>query len=320
MQHWIHALNDHGKSRTPCAFFIDFKGENGQVFALSDLDKNDIALEFPTFSATSDTPTKQEIHLDADFPSLADYTKAFEKVQYHLHRGDSYLTNLTFATPIRLNHSFKEIFGRLKAKYKIRFKEDWLCFSPETFVQIQENRIATFPMKGTIDAELPNAAQTLRNNYKEKAEHHTIVDLLRNDLSQIAKKVKVDRLMYLDTLTTQKAKILQMSSEISGVLPENWQDQLGDMLQKLLPAGSISGAPKNKTIEIIAAAESYQRNFYTGIAGVFDGESLDSCVLIRFIENTPEGLVYKSGGGITAMSQLADEYAELKQKIYVPIY
>ena len=95
---------------------------------------------------------------------------------------------------------------------------------------------------------------------------------------------------------------------------------LGEILFKLLPAGSITGAPKKKTMEIIAEAEGYDRGFYTGVMGYFDGKQLDSAVMIRFLEQTQQGLLFKSGGGITSQSVAENEYEELKQKIYVPIY
>ena len=111
-----------------------------------------------------------------------------------------------------------------------------------------------------------------------------------------------------------------MSSKITGELKPEFQQNIGDILQKLLPAGSILGAPKMKTLEIVLEAENYQRGFYTGVCGWFDGENLDSCVMIRFIEKENEKFYFKSGGGITHMSQLEDEYQEMKNKIYVPIY
>lgn len=317
---WINSLNSYGKQRIPYAFFIDFLGESAELFALNTLHQHQVFMSFPNFQNLNFASNNSDIQIHPKYPDLETYKKSFDKIQYHLNQGDSYLCNLTFSTPIELNLSLDEIFPIVKAKYKILFQQDWLCFSPETFVKIKDNRISTFPMKGTIDANLPNAAETLLNSKKEKAEHYTIVDLLRNDLSQVAKNVKVDRLMYLEEIRTQKGKILQMSSEISGNLEENWQDTLGDILKKLLPAGSISGAPKNKTLEIIKEAENHTRNFYTGIAGVFDGENLDTCVLIRFIEKSDEKYIYKSGGGITAMSKLEDEYNEIKQKIYVPVF
>jgi para-aminobenzoate synthetase component 1 len=94
---------------------------------------------------------------------------------------------------------------------------------------------------------------------------------------------------------------------------------LGDILFALLPAGSICGAPKQKTLEIIEHAEGYDRGFYTGICGWFDGENLNSAVMIRFVEQQGDKLIFKSGGGITSRSELIKEYQELNQKVYVPI-
>ena len=155
--------------------------------------------------------------------------------------------------------------------------------------------------------------------HKESAEHSTIVDLLRNDLSQVAKQVKLKRFKYLDEITTPEGSIFQMSSEIEGRLQKNYNEHLGDIFFKLLPAGSVSGAPKSKTLQIINSIESKQRGYYTGICGIYDGTNLDSGVMIRFIESDNDELFYRSGGGITFMSELDKEYQELVDKIYVPI-
>jgi para-aminobenzoate synthetase component 1 len=110
-----------------------------------------------------------------------------------------------------------------------------------------------------------------------------------------------------------------VSSQISGDLPENYINNIGDIIFKMLPAGSVSGAPKKKTLEIISNTENYQRGYYTGIFGYFDGKNIDSCVLIRYIENENGQLIYKSGGGITFMSEAGKEYDEMLKKVYVPI-
>ena len=92
-------------------------------------------------------------------------------------------------------------------------------------------------------------------------------------------------------------------------------------MKTLLPAGSILGAPKPKTLEIILEWKLMKEDFYTGVCGYFDGENLDSCVMIRFIQQNGENLTFSgSGGGITHLSKLADEYQEMKNKIYVPIH
>lgn len=158
------------------------------------------------------------------------------------------------------------------------------------------------------------------NDGKEAAEHATIVDLIRNDLSIVASHVRVERYRYIDVLQTNRGPILQTSSEICGELPEDYKRQLGDILFSMLPAGSITGAPKKKTMQIIREAEGYERGFYTGITGYFDGDNMDSAVMIRFVEQEADGMYFKSGGGITFKSDARNEYEEMKQKIYVPIY
>jgi len=174
-------------------------------------------------------------------------------------------------------------------------------------------------MKGTINANIPNAKKKILKNSKEMAEHIMMVDLMRNDLSIVAKNVKVDRFRYIQKINAGDKQLLQVSSKISGKLEYNWQDNLGDILKSLLPAGSISGTPKRKTVELINSIENYDRGFYSGVFGVFDGESLNSSVMIRFIENDNNILYYKSGGGITIDSDEQTEYQELLDKIYLPL-
>ncbi len=146
-----------------------------------------------------------------------------------------------------------------------------------------------------------------------------VVDLLRNDLGIVAKKVKVDKFRYIDKINAGDKELLQVSSKISGHLEKNWNEKIGDIITSLLPAGSITGTPKKKTVEILNKIEKYDRGFYTGIFGVYDGKSLDSAVMIRFIEKNLNGeLVYKSGGGITCDSSSKNEYQELLDKIYIP--
>ncbi len=112
--------------------------------------------------------------------------------------------------------------------------------------------------------------------------------------------------------------MLQTSSEITGILPAGYQNHIGEILFRMLPAGSVTGAPKQKTVEIIHESEHYERNFYTGVMGYFDGTDLDSGVMIRYIEQTPDGMIFKSGGGITSFSHAESEYKEMTDKVYVP--
>ena len=111
--------------------------------------------------------------------------------------------------------------------------------------------------------------ETLLSDAKESAEHATIVDLIRNDLSKVATKVKVDKYRYIDYISNNTGKIIQTSSQISGQLSNDYQQHIGDIISSQLPAGSITGAPKKKTVEIIEEAENYQRGFYTGTMYIF---------------------------------------------------
>ncbi|GAA5220727.1 aminodeoxychorismate synthase component I [Membranihabitans marinus] len=251
--------------------------------------------------------------------SFEEYLKKFEAVQAEISAGNTYLLNLTAQTPLNTNMSLLDIYHHSKAKYKVYLKDKFVVFSPETFVQIQGKSIKTFPMKGTIDADIPNAVDILTHDKKEMAEHASIVDLLRNDLGKVSKNVVVNRFRYFDYVETSHKNLWQVSSEIEGQLPEDFYGNLGTILFNLLPAGSITGVPKANTVNIISEVEEYDRGFYTGVLGFFDGYNLDSAVMIRFIEQFPNQLVYKSGGGIHSLSQAFNEYEELIQKIYVPI-
>jgi len=233
--------------------------------------------------------------------------------------GNTYLLNLTFPTEIEIEEtSLLNLFLASQAQFKLYFKDQFITFSPERFIKIENNLIKTYPMKGTIDALIPNAHEKILADEKEKAEHTMVVDLLRNDLSIVAKKVKVNQFRYLDKIKAGPKTLLQVSSEIVGVLDNNWRDRIGDILLPLLPAGSISGAPKIKTLEIINTVEGYKRGFFSGVFGYFDGNQLDSAIMIRFIEKKGKQLIYKSGGGITIDSQITSEYQEMLDKVYIP--
>lgn len=304
----------------PFFFLVDFKKENIEIYNEKELKKSEILVQFPSFKNVENQIIDKELSLKSFPQNKEDYEIGFQKVQNHLKLGNSYLINYTCKTPIESNFSLKEIFFLATEKYKVRKSDEFVFFSPETFIEIKNQQIFTYPMKGTIDASKENAKELLKNDIKEKAEHYTVVDLLRNDLSMVADKVKVDDFQRIDLIITKQKNLYAMSSEISGNLKPEFQNKIGTILNTLLPAGSILGAPKQKTLEIILEAETHERGFYTGVCGYFDGENLDSCVMIRFIEKKGENLYFKSGGGITHLSKLADEYQEMKNKIYVPIH
>ena len=383
-QEIIDKINQLASQDEPFLFVINYQGDKAFIRLLSDINPEECLFDFEgrgNFSHAWKETLKEEISekeiwkeeisettWQIEPPLYEDYERSFNIVKSNIMAGNSYLTNLTCRVPVSCNLSLEEIFHRAKGKYKLllrrkrtqaedkaHLKEEnieenltpFVCFSPETFVRIKGGRIYSYPMKGTLDASLPNAEKQLMEDRKEAAEHATIVDLIRNDLSRVAEDVKVDKYRYIDVLHTNKGDILQTSSEISGRLPEDYPHHLGEILDAQLPAGSITGAPKDKTMQIIQEAEGYDRGFYTGIMGIYDHGELNSAVMIRFIEEetspvdfetdgeknfkakegkASEGkepkanrkLYFKAGGGITSKSDCRKEYEEVIQKIYLP--
>ncbi len=314
-------LNEWGKFSIPFVFLIDFECLSPKCWKLSE-PIDDFKFNFQGFTNFEKTnqshvSLKRNPILNKIPIPFVEYEKKFNSVKNEIEYGNSFLVNLTAPTKIECALNIEEIAFNSNSKYLCYLKNEFVSFSPESFVQIKNGKIFSYPMKGTIDATIPNAEYILMNDEKEIAEHATIVDLIRNDLSQVADKVRVDNFRYYEEIETQNGPIGQISSEISGELPIDYAHQIGDIIFKLLPAGSISGAPKQKTKEIILEAEGAPRGYYTGIAGYFDGVNLDSCVLIRYLQ---ADFTYKSGGGITAQSNINLEYQEMINKIYVPTF
>jgi len=313
-------MNEYGAKGIPFWFMVDFEMQQPLVIPSAKVDAYSILYDLEGFRnyKIADPISDNHYFRLKEAVSLERYSAAFNYCNQQLMLGNSYLLNLTFPSEIETDLSLKEIFHRSQSKYKLWYKDELLCFSPETFIKIADGKIYSFPMKGTIDASIPHAQEIMLNDEKETAEHYTIVDLIRNDLSMVAEKVKVEQFRYIDEIATNNKKLLQVSSKISGILPKDYACRIGEILYTLLPAGSVSGAPKKKTLEIIQQAENYKRGYYTGVFGHFDGVNLISAVMIRFIEKIDGKLYYKSGGGITTRSNLHNEYQELLNKIYLP--
>ncbi len=317
-----HTLNQLASQRIPFLFIIDFLLQRPLVYTLDELKHSrDIYYHIGPYQYPLVPPeqiTVPEITHKRPI-SYEEYQKAFDFIVNGIKQGNSFLANLTFPTTIELKGSLLDVFFQSRAPFKLWVKDQFVVFSPEPFIHIDRGRIYTYPMKGTIDAAIPNAKERILSDTKEFAEHVTIVDLLRNDLSIHAHQVEVLQFRYIEEILTSSGSLLQVSSKIKGELGAAYPNQLGTILLNLLPAGSVSGAPKPKTLEMIAEAEQYDRGYYTGVFGIFDGQNVYSAVMIRFIEKTTDHYLYKSGGGITARSESVKEYHELIQKVYVPI-
>ena len=315
----LFQMNSYGKKSIPFLFIFDFDLRKPEIYRIDELQENGIFAQIGNLKGIPDIEGNLSSFFFNKAPiSFSKYNEAFNKAMHAIEIGDTFLLNLTFPTEIETNLTLNDIYLQSKAKYKLMYRDNFVVFSPEPFIRIHDNIISSFPMKGTIDASIPDAEKKLLESDKEKSEHNTIVDLIRNDLSMVAEKVRVKRFRYVEKIKTLNKVLLQSSSEISGELPENWKNNIGDLIFKLLPAGSISGAPKKKTCEIIKDAENYDRGYFTGIFGYFDGKGLDSAVMIRFIEKQGNKMVFKSGGGITSMSKAKEEFEEMIDKVYLP--
>lgn len=321
IQNFSKNLNEWGKRKIPFVFLIDFLLKKPVALRLDEVESSEVLFDFNGFTNHSKNNINEplpDFYFRKTPISFEAYQNRFNHVVKNLKAGNSFLVNLSVPTPIETNLSLKDIFQHSNTPYRFWLKDEFVCFSPEIFIKIKGNKISSFPMKGTIDASFPNAEKVILSDPKEAAEHATIVDLIRNDISIVADKVWVERYRYIESIETNQKTLLQVSSEIAGILPEEFDGEFGDLLLKLLPAGSISGAPKPSTLKIIKDAEGYERGYYTGVMGYFDGENFESAVMIRYIENQNGKLVFKSGGGITAKSDAKSEYRELIDKVYLP--
>lgn len=313
-------MNRMGATGTPFVFLIDFELAKPLVLPLDEVDPGWLQYDFRgTGNGSARHYPKRGLHLRKWPVDPSVFREAFDLVVARERAGDSYLVNLTFRTEISLNLTLEEVFHRSKAPYRMWMRDHFAVFSPEPFVRICRGRLSTFPMKGTIDAAEADAEHRILHDPKELAEHVTVVDLLRNDLSRVARDVQVRRFRYIEKIDTPRKTLFQVSSHIEGQLPEGYTRHLGDILLSLLPAGSVSGAPKPSTLAIIRQAEQVPRGYYCGVMGLFDGHDLDTAVMIRYIEQDGGRYWYRSGGGITVNSRADQEYMEMIDKIYVPV-
>jgi para-aminobenzoate synthetase component I len=318
----IDQMNYYGKNLVPFLFIIDFEMKRPIILPLNDLGSMNILYSIrgvENWPGHYPEALNKTVVLKKYPLPFEQYRKKFDFAVGHMRKGDSYLLNLTYPTRIEINLSFKDIFFRSTAKYKLLYNDELLVFSPEIFVTIHDGVISSYPMKGTIDAALPDAKNRILNDEKEFSEHLTIVDLIRNDLNMVSTDVTVEQFRYIEKIRTTGKELFQVSSKINGILSRDYHENIGTIMATLLPAGSVTGAPKNMTLKIIKSAEQYDRGYYTGIFGYFDGKNLDSGVMIRYMEKINDTVYYKSGGGITVYSDPELEYKELLDKVYVPI-
>ena len=221
----IDRLNELGGSGEPFLFVVDYKGDKAYIKKLTEIDAGECLYDFGSHTNAPGgctAPLPAEIEWEVDAPRYDEYERSFNIVKNNMLSGNSYLANLTCQVAVHCNLSLEDMFRHAKGKYKLLLNNPsddigrFVCFSPETFVKIRGGRIYSFPMKGTIDATLPDAEQVLMDDRKEAAEHATIVDLIRNDLNMVATDVKVERYRFVDVLHTNKGDIFRKA--VNGII------------------------------------------------------------------------------------------------------
>ncbi len=248
------------------------------------------------------------------------YQQRFERVQQFIGDGDTYQINLTFPLHFRWFGDPLALYRQLRERQKVSYgafielaDRTIVSLSPELFIQRRGDVIQTRPMKGTrprgenADQDRHLAEQMLADP-KSRAENLMIVDLLRNDLGRVCEvgSVQVRSLFDVETFDT----VLQMTSTVQGHLPP--QISLERILRALFPCGSVTGAPKHRSRQIIAQLEQRARGIYTGSLGYLDPDGgLSLNVAIRTLELEPDGRGRLGiGGGVVADSTEPDEWNE----------
>lgn len=253
-----------------------------------------------------------------------DYKSGFTRIKTHILKGESYQINYThelkLCSQAQPEQLFKQILSHQNTAYKAYIKNAFgeiLCFSPELFFEVKNRTITTQPMKGTIQRVKTSKQdllqkRTLQQDSKNRSENMMIVDLLRNDLSKIIKprSLRVKHLCKIKTYPT----LHQMVSTLQGRLSK--RTSLREILCALFPCGSITGAPKLKTMEIIHSLEFRQRGVYCGALGVISNQYTSFCVPIRTLFKGADEDFYRYGvgSGVVWDSVCESEFAELELK------
>ena len=275
-------------------------------------------LPFPEDYEAVDLPAnwKEEVEAPA-------YQEAIKTIHHHIRQGDTYQVNYTVQLSQELKSDPLAIYNRLvveqKAHYNAFIQHDdvsILSISPELFFEQDDRLLTTRPMKGTTRRGLTNQedlqeAAWLKADPKNRAENMMIVDLLRNDMNRISEigSEQVTRLCQVEQYST----VWQMTSTIESRLQA--EVDLVQTFRALFPCGSITGAPKISTMEIIQKTEKAPRGVYCGTIGILlpKGKRIFN-VAIRTLQMQGDQAIYGVGGGITWDSKWESEYQETKQK------
>jgi anthranilate synthase component I len=268
-------------------------------------------VEEPTPAGGASGPTER-------FPDRAEHERRVELVKEHIRRGDVFQTVLsqraerpTSATPLAVYRAIRRINP---SPYLFLLELDDLALvgsSPETHVKVEGDRASLNPIAGTTERGDGDAERLLASG-KDRAEHIMLVDLGRNDLSRVCVPgtVQVERLLEPERFS----HVTHLVSEVAGRLQPGVTPF--DVLRATFPAGTVSGAPKVRAMQLISELEGYRRGTYAGVVGYYaPGLGLDTCIAIRTVLFRAGRAYLQAGGGIVADSDAAAEHQECLNKL-----
>ena len=295
--------------------FLRFDHVTGTADVLyGDAAEVSVALERPAASATGPIETGPT----ARTPDQAEHERRVQRAKEHIRRGDAFQIVLsqravreTTATPLAVYRALRRINP---SPYLFLLELDDLSLvgsSPETHVKVEGRRASLNPIAGTTARGEGDADRLLASD-KDRAEHVMLVDLGRNDLSRVCVPgtVKVERFLEPERFSHVTHLVSEVAGELSdGVTPF-------DVLRATFPAGTVSGAPKVRAMQIISELEGYRRSTYAGVVGYHvPGLGLDTCIAIRTLRLQNGRAYLQAGGGIVADSDPTEEHQECLNKL-----
>src|SRR6188472_1777704 len=251
-------------------------------------------------------------------PSRHQYERAVEQAKEHIRAGDAFQIVLSQRAERPTSASALELYRSLRrvnpSPYLFLLELDGLALvgsSPETLVKVEGRDASLNPIAGTTRPG-DGDAERLLSSEKDRAEHVMLVDLGRNDLSRVCKPgtVRVERFLEPERFS----HITHLVSEVAGELRDGVTPF--DLLRACFPAGTVSGAPKIRAMQIISELEGYRRGVYAGAVGyALPGGALDTCIAIRTMVLRDGVALLQAGGGIVADSDPAEEHQECLNKL-----
>ena len=293
---------------------ISFRKAEKKLQEMADLLRNGKKAEFP--------PLQLDSEIRPQFPEEK-YCQMVEKAKHYIHEGDIFQVVLSNPMRAKAEGSLFDTYRVLRATnpspYMFYFSSDDIELagaSPETLVKLEGRKLTTFPLAGTrprgkTKQEDRELEEGLLKDEKELAEHNMLVDLGRNDIGRISKigTVKVEKYMSVEHFS----QVMHIGSTVAGEIRED-KDAV-DAVDSILPAGTLSGAPKFRACQIIEELEQSKRGIYGGAVGYLDfAGNLDTCIAIRLVYKKKGEICIRSGAGIVADSVPGKEFEECCNK------